>query len=84
MASRQRITVQDVSDSDSDGERRVATLPNTGARGALLQEIGDASDPDEPSLEFLGSTASASSSAPFRAQHTQYRPTAADVEKYKR
>ncbi|KAG9102903.1 signal recognition particle subunit [Ceratobasidium sp. 370] len=84
MASRQRITVQDASDSDSDGERRVSTLPNTGARGVLLQEIGDASDPDEPSLEFMPAAASASSSVPFRAQHTQYRPPAADLEKYKR
>jgi hypothetical protein len=43
MASRQRITVQDVPDSDSEGEKHVAALPNTGIQGALLQEIGDAS-----------------------------------------
>ncbi|QRV82150.1 signal recognition particle SRP19 subunit [Ceratobasidium sp. AG-Ba] len=84
MASRQRITLQDASDSDSDGERRVATLPNTGTRGALIQEIGEASDPDEPSLDFGGPAMGASSSAPFRAQHTQYRAPPADLEKYKR
>lgn len=85
MASRQRITVQDISDSDSEGERRVAALPNTGTRGALLQEVGDASDPDEPVFDYEPPVASASSSAPFRPQHTnvQYR-SAADLEKYKR
>lgn len=82
MASRQRITVQDVSDSDSDGDRRGASsLPNTGSRGALLQQIGDASDPDEPTFDYEPPVAS--SSAPFRPQHTPYRG-AADADKYKR
>ncbi|CAE6427976.1 unnamed protein product [Rhizoctonia solani] len=85
MASRQRTTIQDVSDSDSDGNPRVAGLPNTGNRGALLQVVGDASDPDEPTFNYEPPVASASGSAPIRSQHTplQYRNTA-DLEKYKR
>ncbi|KAF8700041.1 Signal recognition particle, partial [Rhizoctonia solani] len=44
MASRQqRTTIQDVPDSDSDGDSHAVGLPNTGSRGALLQEIGNAS-----------------------------------------
>ncbi|CAE7228146.1 unnamed protein product [Rhizoctonia solani] len=84
MTSRQRATVQDVPDSESEGDRAVG-LPNTGNRGALLQEIGDASDPDEPTFDYEPPVASASGSVPFRPQHTppQYRNTA-DLEKYKR
>ncbi|ELU44293.1 SRP19 domain-containing protein [Rhizoctonia solani AG-1 IA] len=84
MASRQqRTTIQDVPDSDSDGDSHAVGLPNTGSRGALLQEIGNASDPDEPTFE--APVAGASGSTPIWAQHTvpQYRNTA-DLEKYKR
>ncbi|KAB5589995.1 Signal recognition particle subunit SRP19 [Ceratobasidium theobromae] len=85
MSSRQRATVQDVLDSDSEGEQHIMALPNTGARGALLQEIGDASDPDEPTFDYEPPAAGASSSIPLRTQHTpvQFR-TPADLEKYKR
>ncbi|CAE6461856.1 unnamed protein product [Rhizoctonia solani] len=85
MASRQRTTLQEVADSDSDGENRAVGLPHTGSRGALLQEIGDASDPDEPTFDYDPPVASASGSTPLRSQHTplQYRNTA-DLEKYKR
>ncbi|KAF8605737.1 signal recognition particle, SRP19 subunit [Ceratobasidium sp. AG-I] len=83
MSARQRITVQDVSDSDSEGGRRgaLSSLPQTGSRGALLQQMEDASDPDEPTFDYDPPVAS--SSMPFRPQPPQYRNTG-DVEKYKR
>ena len=92
--SRRTITIEEEFDDDTSLPLPTRALPNTGTRGAILEEIGIDSDrevdeynedeDDDPDFMELGPQPSATGSAPRQeGPNIGDRPIVTDIKPYK-
>lgn len=74
MSRKATVLVEDEFDDNTDLPLPIKPLPNTGAKGPLLQEI--ASDDDSEDLDFISQSQRAGPASPPPSQ-SQFRPDSA-------